>query len=97
VFLVKHSNHNPFPDGSIIYASARLNRGSLTAYMSVYAERWASHLAKGQETVDAYPDRIRRIRYEHLARDAEGALAGLFHFLGVDADASILAHCRKHD
>src|SRR5262249_51184768 len=73
---------------------APFNRGSLTAYVAAIAKTWASHLANGQEFVDAYPDRIRRIRYEDLARDTEGTLAGLFDFLGVDADASVLAHCR---
>src|SRR5262249_53129194 len=43
---------------------------------------------------DANPDRIRRVRYEDLARDTEGILAGLFEFLGVEVDASVLARCR---
>jgi len=73
---------------------APLDRGSLTAHVTAFAERWASHLAKGQELVDAHPERIRRIRYEDLVKDTEDTLAGLFHFLGVDANASVLAHCR---
>jgi len=73
---------------------APLNRGSLTAYATAFAEMWVSELAKGQEFADAHPDRIRRIRYEDLARDTEGILAGLFEFLGVEVNASVLAHCR---
>jgi sulfotransferase family protein len=86
----------PFPDGSIIYETClgRIEPRLLTAYVTYVAERWASHLAKGQEFVDAHPDRIRRIRYEDLARDTEGILAGLFEFLGVEVDPSVLAHCR---
>jgi hypothetical protein len=71
-----------------------LNRGSLEAYVSNFAVHWADDLAKAQEFADAHPDRIRRIRYEDLARDTEGTLAGLFAFLGVEVDASVLAHCR---
>jgi sulfotransferase family protein len=71
-----------------------LNRGSLTAYVSAFSELWVSDLAMAQEFADAHPDRIRRIRYEDLARDTEGILAGLFEFLGVEVDPSVLAHCR---
>src|SRR5262249_10367637 len=71
-----------------------LNRGSLTAYVSACSESWVRDLAMGQEFADAHPDRIRRIRYEDLARDTEGILAGLFEFLGVEVDPSVLAHCR---
>jgi Sulfotransferase family len=71
-----------------------LNRGSLAAYVTSFAELWTSELAQAQEFADGHPDRIRRIRYEDLATDTEGILAGLFEFLGVEADASLLAHCR---
>ena len=71
-----------------------LNRGSLDSYVTAFAEFWASELAKAQEFAEAHPDRFRRIRYEELARDTEGVLAGLFEFLGVEVDASVLAHCR---
>jgi Sulfotransferase family len=71
-----------------------LNRGSLEAYVTAFAEFWVSELAKAQEFANAHPDRIRRIRYEDLAGDTDGILAGLFEFLGVEVDASVLAHCR---
>jgi len=70
------------------------NRGSLTAYITAFAEMWVSELAQAKEFADAYPHRIRQVRYEDLVRDTEGTLAGLFEFLGVKVDANILAHCR---
>jgi len=71
-----------------------LNRGSLTAYITAFAELWVRELARAQEFANAYPHRIRRVRYEDLVSDTEGTLVGLFEFLGVKVDAKILAHCR---
>jgi len=75
-------------------AWAPLNRGSLTAYVTEFAQLWASELATAQEFADLHPERIRRIRYEDLVRDTDSILAGLFEFLGVEVEASLVARCR---
>src|SRR5262249_51716283 len=71
-----------------------LNRGSLTDYLTAFTEMWVSELVQGQKFAEAHPNRIRRIRYEDLARDTDGILANLFQFLGVEVNETILAHCR---
>lgn len=68
-----------------------LNRGSLTAYLTGFAEVSVNELATAQQFADAHPDRIRRIRYEDLVTDTEGILADLFEFLGIKVDANVLA------
>ena len=72
---------------------APLNRGSLSAYVTAFAELWANDLAKAQEFADAHPDRIVRIRYEDLTNDIQGTLAGLFRFLGIEAAETVVADC----
>jgi hypothetical protein len=73
----------------------KYNCGSLDTFVERVAEVWATDLAKAHEFADAHPDRIRRIRYEDLARDAETTLAGLFRFLGVEATETVVADCRR--
>jgi hypothetical protein len=71
------------------------NFGSLDAYVRGFAGRWANELAKAQQFADRYRGRVLRVRYEDLAADAEGVLANLFDFLGVDRGETVLARCRS--
>jgi hypothetical protein len=71
------------------------NFGSLRAYAVRCAEAWAEQIADGQRFAERHPGRFLRVRYEDLTSDTERVLAGLFEFLGVARDESVIAHCRS--
>jgi Sulfotransferase family len=71
------------------------NHSSMDAYVTKHAEYWINELVKAQTFADRNPDRMRQIRYEDLAADTESVLADILAFLGVGADASMLANCRS--
>ncbi len=51
------------------------------------AHQWVRETGMARQAAESYPGRVLELRYEDLLAAPEAPVAGLFEFLGVDADA----------
>ncbi len=71
----------------------RGNFPSLSSYVALFAREWASDLAAAGAFADRHPETCLTLRYEDLVADTAGQLAHVLAFLGITADAAMLAAC----
>lgn len=69
--------------------------GSMDRYVTSFMDSWAKDVSAAQAIVEANPTRAHLVRYEDLIADTGRILAGLFEFLGIYADDTLLAQCRS--
>jgi hypothetical protein len=74
---------------------SKLKFGSLEAFASTVAERWATELEMARTFAQRFPHRIRQIRYEDLISDTTARLCELCEFLGVDSNKIVVARCTE--
>lgn len=88
VHIVRH----PF---EVVESSDRFNRTAngdfwLGLTPEEKLERWTFHEEQVLSLRERLPDQVHTVRYEDLCRQTAQALAGVFAFLQVDADPSVL-------
>ena len=57
------------------------------------ARRWANHVRHGAQFAADLGNRYLQIRYEDLHSRPDETLDGVLRFLGVRANAEVIAHC----
>lgn len=67
---------------------------SLSAYAAMFAREWANDIAHAHRFAAACPGTCLTVRYEALLDDTDTVLRDVLGFLGVAAEADMVAHCR---
>lgn len=67
---------------------------SLADYAVMFAREWAADIEAAESFAAAHPRACLTVRYEDLLADTAAVLREVLEFLGVPADADLLAHCR---
>jgi hypothetical protein len=68
---------------------------SLPATAALFARRWAEDLARAERFAENCPQACLTVGYEALRANPSPVLGDAFAFLGVAADADMVARCRE--